>query len=95
MLSVNSTAVRVEWNNVAVSEEEEPIKGYKVRIWEEGEGGDTSPAKETIIPDGEKSEATVDSLKPDHLYKLRVLAYSDNGDGRMSSPPIRFQTITN
>lgn len=87
---VNSTTVRVAWHIVAVSEEEEKIKGYKVRVWEDGD--DISTAKEIIVPDGEKSEAIVDSLKPDHLYKLRVLAYSESGDGRMSSPAPRFQT---
>lgn len=90
VFGVDSTTIRVKWNNVTISEGEEPIKGYKIRFWDESD--DKSPVKETIVTDTEKLEAIIDTLKPDYLYKMRVLAYSDSGDGRMSTPPIRFQT---
>lgn len=69
--------------------EEEPIKGYKVRVWESDQ--DMSTANDTIILIGNKLEAYVDTLTPGKAYKMRVLAFSNGGDGRMSSPTLQFQ----
>lgn len=44
-----------------------------------------------MVPVEHKLEAYVTSLTPGKTYNLRVLAYSNGGDGRMSSPPITFQ----
>lgn len=93
IFGVDSTTVRVKWNQVVVSEGDESIKGYKIRIWDES--GDQSPVKEVIISDAAQSETIVDQLKPDILYKMRMLAYSESGNGRSRAPVIRFQTSTN
>lgn len=69
--------------------EEEPIKGYKVRVWESDQ--DMSTANDTIILIGNQLEAYVDTLTPGKSYKMRVLAFSNGGDGRMSSPTLQFQ----
>lgn len=69
--------------------EEEPIKGYKVRVWESDQ--DMSTANDTIIVVGNKLECYVETLTPGKGYKMRVLAYSNGGDGRMSSPTHQFQ----
>lgn len=50
-----------------------------------------STANDTLIPVEHKLEAYVTNLTPGKSYNLRVLAYSNGGDGRMSSPPITFQ----
>lgn len=50
-----------------------------------------STANDTIIPVEHKLEAYVTNLTPGKTYNLRVLAYSNGGDGRMSSPPFTFQ----
>lgn len=50
-----------------------------------------STANDTIVPVGYKLEAYVGNLTPGKTYNLRVLAYSNGGDGRMSSPSITFQ----
>lgn len=50
-----------------------------------------STANDTIVPIGHHLEAYVTKLTPGKVYKLRVLAYSNGGDGRMSSPVHTFQ----
>lgn len=50
-----------------------------------------STANDTIVLVENKLEAYVTNLIPGKSYNLRVLAYSNGGDGRMSSPPITFQ----
>ncbi|XP_026492779.2 contactin [Vanessa tameamea] len=87
--AVNPSTVRVVWRYVQPTDEEEPLIGYKVRVWEIDQ--DMSTANDTLIPVEHKLEAYVTNLTPGKSYNLRVLAYSNGGDGRMSSPPITFQ----
>lgn len=86
---VNPSTVRVVWRYVSPSNDEEPVSGYKVRVWESDQ--DMSTANDTYIALGSKLEAYVDNLTPGKSYKLRVLAYSNGGDGRMSSPTYHFK----
>lgn len=62
---------------------------FQVRVWEIDQ--DMSTANDTIVLVEQKLEAYVTNLTPGKSYNLRVLAYSNGGDGRMSSPPITFQ----
>ncbi|XP_013200303.2 contactin [Amyelois transitella] len=87
--AVNPSTVRVVWRYVQPSDEEEPLIGYKVRVWEIDQ--DMSTANDTLVLVDHKLEAYVTSLTPGKTYNLRVLAYSNGGDGRMSSPAITFQ----
>lgn len=50
-----------------------------------------SSANDTIVPVGDTLEAVVGDLSPGKTYHMRVLAFSNGGDGRMSSPAITFQ----
>lgn len=50
-----------------------------------------STANDTLVPVEHKLEAYVTSLTPGKTYRLRVLGFSNGGDGRMSSPTITFQ----
>lgn len=52
---------------------------------------DVSLAMDTFVPLGSKLEAYVENLSPGKRYYARVLAFSNGGDGRMSSPANRFQ----
>lgn len=81
-----SDSVIVRWRGVStVSTDEEPILGYKVRYWRTNEN--ISKAKVIDIKLGGKElTATIDDLIRGEEYKLRVLAYSAGGDGKMSSP---------
>ncbi|XP_050530514.1 contactin [Daktulosphaira vitifoliae] len=88
VIGENPDTIRVKWRYVAPTLEEEPIKGYKVRIWESDQ--DMSTANDTIIV-GNILDTYISKLTPGKIYKLRVLAYSNGGDGRMSSPAHTFQ----
>ncbi|XP_046682308.1 contactin isoform X2 [Homalodisca vitripennis] len=87
--ALNPTTVRVVWRYVTPSQEEEPLIGYKVRVWEVDQ--DMSTANDTFIALGNDLEAIVSDLSPGKTYNLRVLAFSNGGDGRMSSPTYVFQ----
>lgn len=58
-------------------------------MWEVDQ--DISTANDTIVSVGQKLEAYITNLSPGKTYKMRVLAYSNGGDGRMSSPALTFQ----
>lgn len=77
------------WRYVSPAQDEEPIEGYKVRVWESDQNMIT--ANDTIVPVGQKLESFISNLTPGKSYNMRVLAYSNGGDGRMSSPTHRFQ----
>jgi hypothetical protein len=50
-----------------------------------------SSANDSIISVGSKLEGYITELSPGKAFNLRVLAYSNGGDGRMSSPTLTFQ----
>lgn len=89
LFGVNPSTIRVVWRYIAPSQDEEPVQGYKIRIWETDQ--DMSTANDTVVSIGHKLEKTIDNLTPGKSYNLRVLAFSNGGDGRMSSPPLKFQ----
>ncbi|XP_015912441.1 contactin [Parasteatoda tepidariorum] len=87
---ISPTSVSVSWRGVLPSTEEEPIKGYKVRYWESDQ--DMTSAKEVYrYLDGNDLEVVVSGLTMGKVYKLRVLAFSNGGDGKMSSPVREFK----
>uniref|UniRef100_A0A8W7PC28 Contactin n=1 Tax=Anopheles coluzzii TaxID=1518534 RepID=A0A8W7PC28_ANOCL len=86
---INPSTIKVTWRYIAPSQDEEPVQGYKIRIWEKDQ--DMSSANDTVVLVGRKLEKYIDNLTPGKSYNLRVLAFSNGGDGRMSSPPIQFQ----
>lgn len=61
----------------------------QVRVWEIDQ--DMSTANDTIVPVGSSLEAYIHNLSPGKVYRMRVLAFSNGGDGRMSSPALTFQ----
>ena len=61
----------------------------QVRVWEVDQ--DMSTANDTIVPLGSSLEAYIHNLSPGKIYHMRVLAFSNGGDGRMSSPALTFQ----
>lgn len=60
-----------------------------MRVWESDQNMVT--ANDTIVLVGHKLEAYITNLTPGKMYNMRILAYSNGGDGRMSSPTIHFQ----
>ncbi|XP_050293568.1 contactin isoform X2 [Anthonomus grandis grandis] len=86
---INPSTIKVQWRYVQPSLEEEPLQGYKIRIWDFDQ--DLSTANDTIVPFGGHLEGYVTNLTPGKTYRMRILAYSNGGDGRMSSPEYVFQ----
>ena len=86
---INPSTVRVTWRYVVPTVKEEPLTGYKVRVWESDR--DISEANDTTVYIGNKLEATINDLTPGKTYYLRVLAFSQGGEGKMSSPAWQFQ----
>lgn len=60
-----------------------------MRVWEADQ--DMSTANDTIVTIGNNLEACASNLTPGKTYTLRVLAFSNGGDGHMSSPAYIFQ----
>jgi hypothetical protein len=92
--ALDATSVMVTWRGGAtVTSDEEPILGYKVRYWESDQP--IAKAREVYKNlDGGDLEAVISGLVPGKVYKLRVLAYSYGGDGKMSSPAWEFKVGT-
>ena len=68
---------------VAPTVQEEPLTGYKIRYWESDK--DVSQANDTTVYIGSydfKLEATISDLSPGKTYYLRVLAFSQGGEGK-------------
>lgn len=82
----SESTIFVKWRGVSTNQLEEPLEGYKVRIWRDGEeikvATDYDAKKETDL--------IVDGLRSDVVYKLRVFGYSRGGQGALSSPAIKF-----
>ncbi|XP_027207013.1 contactin [Penaeus vannamei] len=87
--AINPSTIRVTWRGVTPSPMEEPLYGYKIKVWEADQ--DFTKANDTYVYIGSPLEAYINELTPGKTYKLRVLAYSRGGDGKMSSPPWEFQ----
>lgn len=62
IFGINPSTIRVVWRYVSPSQEEEPVEGYKIRIWEADQ--DMATANDTICPLGRKLEYIVDNLTP-------------------------------
>ncbi len=60
-----------------------------MRYWESDK--DISSASNTVIYMGNPMETTIIDLTPGKTYYLRVLAFSQGGEGKMSSPAWQFQ----
>ncbi|KPM09920.1 contactin-like protein [Sarcoptes scabiei] len=88
--ATNSRSVLVTWRGISsLTNAEEPISGYKVRYWETDQP--ISRAKEIIKPlDGSDLRTIISDLVPGKVYKLRVLAFSNGGDGKMSQQVVKL-----
>merc|ERR1711862_395084 len=77
---INPSTIKVTWRYVAPTVQEEPLTGYKIRVWESDK--DISQANDTTVYIGTysfKLEATITDLSPGKTYFLRVLAFSQGG----------------
>lgn len=86
---IDPSTIRVTWRGITPSSLEEPLIGYKVKVWEADQ--DFTKANDTLVYIGSPLEAYIRELSPGKSYRLRVLAFSRGGDGKKSSPPWKFQ----
>ncbi|KAK4306056.1 hypothetical protein Pmani_022099 [Petrolisthes manimaculis] len=86
---IDPSTIRVTWRGVTPTPEEEPLIGYKIKVWEADQ--DFTRANDTFVYIGSPLEAYITDLSPGKTYMLRVLAFSRGGDGKKSSPPWKFQ----
>ncbi|XP_042239978.1 contactin-like isoform X2 [Homarus americanus] len=86
---INPSTIRVTWRGVTPTPAEEPLIGYKIKVWEADQ--DFTKANDTFVYIGSPLEAYIHDLTPGKSFKLRVLAFSRGGDGKKSSPPWKFQ----
>ncbi|XP_061187796.1 contactin-like [Saccostrea echinata] len=84
--SYSSDSVKVTFRGVSTEVEEEPLRGYKIRVWEMSD----NVRQAYDIDVGRTVQGIVTGIKKHSVYKLRVLGYSRGGDGTMSSPPTFF-----
>lgn len=64
---INPSSIRVVWRYVSPSQEEEPVEGYKIRIWEADQ--DMATANDTLVQLGRKLEYVVENLTPGRCRK--------------------------
>ncbi|XP_060074968.1 contactin-like [Ylistrum balloti] len=74
---VNS--VLVKWRGVSTGVYEEPLQGFKVRYWLSND--DIRTAKDVVVD--KVDEAIIYGVEKNNLYKLRILGYSQGGDGNL------------
>lgn len=86
VLKVDVGTIDVFWRGVSTDQREEPLDGYKVRIWRYG----THIKVAEDYDSGKETEIRINNLNLHTTYKLRVFGYSRGGDGTMSSPSITF-----
>ena len=75
----SSTRIVVEWNEVPQEHRNREIQGYRVLY-----SGADGPNKKNKV-DAPTSETTLIGLKKSTLYTIKVLAFTDFGDGPPSS----------
>ena len=83
--ALDSRSVMVKWRGISsLSSAEEPIRGYKVRYWDADQPITQASEVYKMLHDGDL-QVIISDLVPGKVYKLRVLAFSYGGDGKMSS----------
>lgn len=59
---INPSTIRVVWRYVSPSQDEEPVKGFKIRVWEADQ--DMVTANDTFVQLGRQLEYIIDNLTP-------------------------------
>lgn len=70
---INPTTIKVTWRYVSPSQDEEPVEGYKIRIWEADQ--DMATANDTIVQLGRQLEHIVENLTPGKLISNFTVTY--------------------
>lgn len=88
--SYGSDSVHVKWRGVLTGINEEVLIGYKLRWYPANEDIKQAINNDVIITN-RKTEGIITGIEKRVIYKLRVLGYSNGGDGKMS--PVTYFTL--
>ncbi|CAH1783325.1 unnamed protein product [Owenia fusiformis] len=90
VITLTTTSIEVIWRGVITDQTQEPLQGYKVVYWKQGE-----TMKNAMEADaGRNTMVRIHKLEPEVIYILRVLGYSRGGDGAKSWPEITFSMVS-
>jgi hypothetical protein len=78
----------VEWRGVSTNNNEEPLEGYYIKVWEYYQ--DIRNATIFYAP-ADVSKWTIDNIFKNRNYRLRVQGWSLGGEGKLSSPLKEFR----
>ncbi|OAF66637.1 Contactin [Intoshia linei] len=86
---IPTNKVKVIWRGVSTKLDEEPLKGYTIRMWREY----TDYEIAIDIDVRKQTSYVLNAITPNVMYNLRVFAYSRGGQGQMSYPVSKFRII--
>jgi hypothetical protein len=78
----------VDWKGISTNNNEEPIEGYYIKIWEYYQ--DIRNATIHYAP-ADKDRWVIDNIFKNRNYRLRVQGWSVGGEGKLSSPIKEFR----
>jgi hypothetical protein len=80
--------LEVEWRGISTSNNEEPLEGYYIKVWEYYQ--DIRNATIFHAP-ADGSKWYIDNIFKNRNYRLRVQGWSVGGEGKLSSPLKEFR----
>ena len=82
----------VEWKGVSTDNNEEPLEGYYIKVWEYYQ----DIRKATIFyAAADASKAYIDGIFKNRNYRMRLQGWSVGGEGKLSSPIKEFRIDNN
>jgi hypothetical protein len=78
----------VEWKGVSTDNNEEPLEGYYIKVWEYYQRIENA----TIFhAPANAFKANIDNIFKNRNYRLRIQGWSVGGEGKISSPLKEFR----
>ncbi|XP_033123497.1 contactin-3-like [Anneissia japonica] len=79
--------LKVQWDAITTSSNEEKLQGYMVCYWPLGTFEDDAKTVQVKVP---TTKVVLDQIYPDHVYLIKVKGYSKGGIGIGQDEPIRI-----
>ncbi|XP_038049338.1 contactin-2-like [Patiria miniata] len=73
-----TTGMTITWDGITTSDNEEPLTGYKILYWKQGEFEAEASDKQV---DKNTNTITIEGLTKGTTYYVKVMGYSSGGDG--------------